>query len=481
MNERVRIMLLLFASVTLFASSASAEQLTANDALQKAFEHNPDLRGAAVDLERAELLIVSEDGQRVPLWTSEAGYQYGNTPRLSTTGTQLTTTDALTVMSQIGYTFSPGTKIAAWVEIGRSVRDTVELGDLGSAYDTSFGVEVSQPWLRGFGVDVVDAALKQARAAKRAAAASQIATANSVAEQVLSAYWTLWSAQRSLEIANESLDVTKEQLAAGQARLDAGVIAPAELVSLRAEVASAEGSVVDARSALQSASLALARVLGIPSSTALRASASQPPAVKLPALEDSVALAREQSPRLIELRAAVQSAEVTAKVAKNGALPSLESTASVQAAGLGTGLGTAFGDLAEFDALTAFVGLRFELPLSNKGRRADAERAELAVQSAQIDVDTAELNLDAELASFWADATAAQERLELARRTAELARENVEAQSARFDAGKGTSLEVTAAIQSLREAEARVLDVQVDLVEAQLGIGELTGSLWATR
>lgn len=481
MNNRMIVAMLLFIGASLFSSSVAAEPLSAEAALQKAFEHNPDLRAAANDLERADLLVVSEDGQRVPLWTSEAGYRYGNTPRLSTNGTQLTATDALTLMSQIGYTFSPGTQLSAWVEVGRSVRDTVELGDLGAAYDTSFGVQVSQPWLRGFGVDVVDAELRAAHAAKKAAAASQIATANSVAQQVLSAYWSLWSAQRSLEIATEALDVTRQQLAAGEVRLEAGVVAPSELVSLRTEVAGAEERVVEARVGVQRASLTLTRVIGVEASTALRASDADPPRVAVAPLEATISQAREQSPDLVQLRANVESASIQARVARNNALPNLETTASLQAAGLGNDLGGAFADVADFDAVIGFVGLTFELPLSNKGRRADAERAELAVRNAEIDVERAERALTTELSTLWSEANAAVERLELARQTAALARENVDAQAARFDAGKGTSLEVTDAIQRLREAEARVLDVEIELVEAQLGIGELTGSLWAAR
>ncbi len=478
MNNRTMISALILSASFLFASSASAESLSADDALQKAFKHNRELRAAAIDLKRADLLVVSADGERVPLWTTDVGYRYGRTPRLSSTGRQLTLTDALVVGTELSYTFSPGTKVATWAEVGRSVRDTVELGDLGAAYDMSFGFEVAQPWLRGFGSDIVDAQIEQARASKKAASASQIATANGVAQSVLTAYWSLWSAQKSLQIAEEALEVTQKELQQGEARLDEGIIAPAELVSLRTEVASAKETVVAAKTRVGQASLTLANAIGLEATTELRASDIKPPNTELAPLQDSISLAKEQSPDLIRLRANVRSARIEADVAENNALPNLETTASLQFAGIGNEIGSSIEDLAQLDAVTGYVGIRLELPLFNDKRRADADRADLAAQNARLEVERYELELASQMSKLWSDALSARERLDLAKETAKLARENVEAQSARFEVGKSTTLDVTDAIQRLREAENRVLQVEVELVEAQLGIAELTGTLF---
>lgn len=477
MNRTFPIALALLAT-TLTAGVAAAESLTPEDALQLAWKNNPQLQIAANDLERAELLVVSSDGSRVPTWTSNAGYRRGQTTRLSPEGTRITSTDSMTLTTQLGHTFSPGTQLAVFTSLGRTTRDTVELGDLGAAVDTSFGVEVSQPWLRGFGVDIVDASVKQARASKLAAAASQVATANSVANSVLNAYWSLWSAEQSLKIASDSLEVTRAQLAAAEIRLESGVVAPAELTSLRTAIASGEGSVVDAEAAIRRASIHLSNVIGITATTELRAAAAAPPAPNLMSVEQSIELAREQSPELIRLRSSVESAEIQAKVARNNAKVQLDTTASLEATGLGGTVGAAYEDLVGLNSIVGYIGLRLALPLSNRAARADAERAEISVENSRIDVARAELDLAAQLTQLNSDAAAAAHRLELARRTAELARETVEAQTARFDAGKATTLEVTDAIQSLRESEARVVDIQLQIVETQLNVEQLTGTLW---
>ena len=81
------------------------------------------------------------------------------------------------------------------------------------------------------------------------------------------------------------------------------------------------------------------------------------------------------------------------------------------------------------------------------------------------------------MTSLLNDLGASDERLALARETAALSRENVDAQSARFDAGKGTTLEIIDALKSFREAEFRVVQIQVERALTQLQLEDATGAL----
>jgi outer membrane protein TolC len=53
----------------------------------------------------------------------------------------------------------------------------------------------------------------------------------------------------------------------------------------------------------------------------------------------------------------------------------------------------------------------------------------------------------------------------------------VDAQNARFEAGRGTMLEVVDSVESVREAEFRVVQIEIQIAQERLKLDELTGRL----
>lgn len=294
---------------------------------------------------------------------------------------------------------------------------------------------------------------------------------------MLQAYWTLWFAQRNADLQRSALEVAQRELAEAEIRRDAGALAPAELVPIRVEVARAEEAVVSTRADVRASSIALAELLGVAPGTILVTDSEPPVAGDVPPPDVLVNEAISHSPALARLKAGIAAAEIQADVARDAALPRLDATGSLRVAGLGDGVGNSFAELVTFDAIVAFASLRLELPVTNRARRLDAERAEIAVSTAQAELELAGHELRATVAALDADLDTAHERLDLARQTAALARENVEAQTARFDAGKSTTLEVVSSLESQREAELRVLQIEVEIARQRLAMENLIGAL----
>ncbi|WP_230469748.1 TolC family protein [Lujinxingia vulgaris] len=99
------------------------------------------------------------------------------------------------------------------------------------------------------------------------------------------------------------------------------------------------------------------------------------------------------------------------------------------------------------------------------------------MRAAEHDLEQARADARHTLTSLLNEARAARTRTELARRTAALTRENVAAQRARFETGRGTAFEVVDALQRLQEAEARIVEADLELMRQLLAISELTGTL----
>jgi outer membrane protein TolC len=119
----------------------------------------------------------------------------------------------------------------------------------------------------------------------------------------------------------------------------------------------------------------------------------------------------------------------------------------------------------------------YQLPLDSTQRNAEK-------QSALIGVRIAEQNLKALRNSIATDAMqavrvarAAEERLVLAARAVEIAEKSHEAAKGRFELGGGIALDVRTAEENLQQARLTLARTRVALVQTQIDMHHLTGSL----
>lgn len=483
MNKYIQIIVFLAASHV--SSLAVAETpLTPDEAVRMAIKNSPQAHVVELNIQRADLLIEQEENRYVPIWTSDAGVRYGRSVSLSQTGTRLVESNSIVLATGLAHTLPVGTQLSIDFEVGRTYRDSVELGDLGAAYDTALTLGVTQPLLRGFGKDVGQAQLKLAKTARKSVDAEQNALVSGIILDAVNAYWSLWSVQRGLEIQQAALDVARKQLEEGEIRLEAGALAPAQIVPLRIQVARSEEAVVAAKASIRQRSVALADTLGIPPTETILTSNQPPTWTPAPSMQEAFEKAVENSPTMARLKTSVESTRIQTALARNAALPRLDAIANLNLGGLGTTPGDSFSSIASADGIVVYGGLRLELPIINRARAIDVERSEAQSLIAQTELTIAERNLRTQIANLVVDLETAQERLALAKQTAALTRENVEAQTARFEAGKGTMLEVVDALESVREAEFNVVQIEVTIAQQRLKIDEITGRLlvdWRPR
>lgn len=456
-------------------SQPTPQELTLEQALALAIEQNPDLRGLELDKERADLLVEREENVRVPTISADGGFRYGQTPDLSAQGTRLINSSSLSFSSRLSHVLPIGTQLAVSAALNRSARDSIVLGDLGIAYDTRIGVDATHPILRGAGRELVEAPIRSAHLSREALEMSREASTNAVLLEVMTAYWDLWLSSRSVEVQREALEISRQNLRNAEARLDAGTIARADLGPLQIEVASGEERVLIAESALRQRSTALATLLGEPPGAQFIAQGSEPKERAIPKLEVVLANHREQNQELKRAAVQIEEARIQAFLAKNQALPRLDAVGSFSLDGLDRNIGGSLAQMGRFEGWVAFAGLRLELPVNNRSRQADAERAEIGVESAKLDYKRLEDNLSARIITILEQAETAKIRVEVARSTAELTRQNVDDQSARFEVGRGTTMEVIDALQRHREAAERVIEAQVELERHLLTLQSLTG------
>ena len=468
---------LLASSLLMLASASPAMALTPDEALTLARENDARLRGALKEQQRAELLVERSERAFTPLISADAGYRAGQSPQFSPNGVVFITTQAFTTNLGLQYILPLGTRLSGGVQLDRSVSDSVILGNLGATYGAGLTLAVDQPLLRGFGRDIGRAQVQDARLAARLLELERTQLVRDLSRDVRVAYWRLWFAQQRLELEAQSLELAQAQLERQQIRLELGASSPADLISFKLEVATAREAMLAARTQIQARALALSSLIHREPSSDVRASTATLPAPQaLPALAQVRAAVLQNSPQLSNQRTLMARAQLQLMLAQDAARADLSAVSTLSVNGLGRTPPQAAEQLARFQAVVGYVGMRAELPLRNRSRQADAERAQLALSKLEDDRDALTTSLLAQAAQLHLDAQSALERLALARESAQLASDAVQPVVEQFEADALNAFDVVQARQRAREAALRTLSAEVDALIALITLRALMNS-----
>lgn len=467
------------------APSAYAVPVEPATALSMAAERDPTLRAALLAAQQARQAVMREAHGFVPTFTAEVGLTSSTTPSLSQQGIRLAGRDDISARLAIEKPFAVGTRLGAELTLNGATQDFVQpdLADtltLGPNYGLNLTLRLTQPLLRGFGVDAGEAALRGAKQAQTAAERARDQVASALARDVLMAWWQLWSAQAVVTNQKQGLTVAERQLKEIQDRIEIGSLPPSDALPLRTQVALVREALATARITVRQRQSALAQLTSGDASASIQATPGPAATADLPSVEAVAEAARANAPELPALVAAVAQARIQAAVSANAALPQLDAATWISAAGLGKeSTVDALSMTARGEALSGYVGLSLSLPVDNDGREADAERARLAVQAAQTRLQAARESASAQAVFQLETAYAAQVRLVAAMETTTVATEAAEAARARHEAGADTALAWVVAEQDRREAALRVVQARADLAIGKAALAHLTGELLA--
>lgn len=260
-------------------------------------------------------------------------------------------------------------------------KTTLQFQELNPAYTSALALEIRQPLLRGFGIDVNRAWIYIYKNNRRI---SDLAFQRAVRDTILEvekAYWALVQARRDIVVTSRLLadferiydylearrqyDVMEVQLAETKADLE---LARAEFVQRRATVFDAEDRLI---AAMNSPEITLADNIEIipedfPQLT---------PFVVDRLAEVQTALV--QKPEVQEARLQVDNAKIAVGQAKNAELPVFDVNFTYRIQGLAGNADKSFDEVSRHKFVTYVAGVQFELPIGNRGPRAAHHRARL--------------------------------------------------------------------------------------------------------
>jgi outer membrane protein TolC len=471
-------------------SKPTARELSEAEVIALALRHNPDLEVARLSEKQAAYGVQAEEAAYPFVLQANAGYTHAATPSIGTDDSVIVgTRDTIAVGSALLKDFPTGTQVSLSVTGDRTTTrrplGTTLTGERsGTSYSLASRLSVTQPLLRGAWDRIGELGLRTARLERESRTGARERVASEIVRDSLLGYWELWYSSRALDIEIAARNFAALQRAEAEARRAQGALSPVDVLAFDTRLASLKEEVTVSELQELQRSLELAQLLGIEAPKERFRATGSPVDPATPSQSEVEAKLLRQSPELKELEARVAVADARADVAGDAYRPRLDLEGYVELRGLGNGSAApAFGQVGTFNAVSGYMGVFFETPLTGKRESAEVAAARLDSQIAKSQLDSAKARIRIAASRLIAQLEAAKVRREAARQTAQIAERQLEAERSRFTLGTSTPLQVQEAEDAVRRARLRVARATVDLVQAAIAIdhavGDLSGRLTA--
>ncbi len=388
------------------AAKRTVVNLTLLDCIKKAMEHNYSLRISSVDpsIRHSELIEAEAVFDTVFYGSAQfamtdrdnidSGYYTRNVIVNGRGKNKHIATSPYTNQSDHTYALGLRQRLStgAVVQLSQQMRryedDNTDSSFRNPFYEFGVQLQVSQPLLRDFGVDVNKASI---RAAKKqyeiSRQAFQLEVIRTIAA-VETAYWELFFARQRVKVNTQLLDRATRTYRMVQARKDLDTQSLANSRT-RAQIARTQADLVAAHKNVYQKQELLLENLNDPKMPLtgkweiITSDRPNNPELKVE-YQHAVDTAMQLRPEIIAQRYGEEIAQLVVDVAKNQLLPRFDVVYQTDFSGAGTNPDQAWNKHLQRDLVSHTIGLSWEMPISNRGNEAAYFRAKTQKQQEML-------------------------------------------------------------------------------------------------
>ncbi|HVH25472.1 MAG TPA: TolC family protein [Vicinamibacterales bacterium] len=470
-------------------SSATGElELTLEEAVRRAVDHNPDLAIVRLDTEIGAAQVAESRGAFVPVFSTVAARSSAVTPASSLLAGDRRSVSVDDWFSSAGVRqrlpWGSGTWGVTW-DTARTATDSL-FSSFDPSLQSGFQVAFSQPLLKD---RAMDSARHQYVIAKQNQESSELQFRESAVQTVAAvkeAYWTLKAAMANVTVQQRSLDIAQELVRQNRVRVQAGEAAPIDLVQAEAEVAQRREALIRANATAGDAEDRVRRLIMDPADETfwrVRLNPVDEPVGPglVPDVDAAVANALKSRYDLARARTDLATAATDVEYFTNQKLPDLRFETSYRGSGLGgtqllrtgtfpgivsgsqrTTLGDAVGQVLGGDYPAWSVGVTISYPLGQSYEEAGLVRSEIARRQAAHRVASLQLDAAESIRQAARQVQSTSERIGAARAGATFAEQRLDAEQRRYEVGLSTTFLVTQAQRDLVQAQVNLLQAMLD-------------------
>jgi len=461
-------------------------QLTLDEAIRRAIDHNPDLAGIRLGTQVETERVAESESAYTPVFSTMIGTSSNVTPPsnflLGDRGVDTNDLFSSTGVRQ-RLAWGAGTWHLSW-DTSRTTTDS-PLTSFDPSLQSGFQFAFSQPLLKDRKMDL---ARQQTITTRRNVESAELRVKEAAVQTmaaVKQAYWTLKATRANVTVQQRSLELAQELVRQNKARVDIGQTPPIDLLQAEAEVAQRRENLIRANTAAGDAEDRLRRLIIDPADTSfwrVRLEPSDEPVMSglLPDVDVigadgfagrfDLARARKDLDNLattVEFYNDQQKADVRLETSfrsnglggtrflRDGGFPgTITGTAN-------RGYGSVLGDMFGSTYPTWSVGFTVNYPIGKSYEEAALARTELERRQAGQRIASLQLQIGETLRQAARQVHSTAQRIEAARAGQTVAQQRLDVEQRRFEVGLSTSFLVT-------QAQRDLLQTQVNLLQAML-------------
>jgi outer membrane protein TolC len=321
------------------------------------------------------------------------------------------------------------------------------------SYNSGFTLGLRQPLLKGFGEEVQTAAIRSSQKQLEAATYQVNSEAANLAAEVKIAYWNLVFAWQDIEVRRLSLTLAQKLLEETETSINAGRLAKLEIYQPQSEVARREEQLISAERAIGTAEDELKLLLNsdqwLTTFQPTDQPATEPVDLDLPTIQ---ANALKSRPDIKAADLLVEAAQFAKKRARDETRPDLSLVGAIGLTGTaGTYDNSIDNSIGDPDNLWQ-VGLVFSMPLENRVAKGNYQQARAGYNRAKTNAELLRQQIHQTVRTTIRDVQLAIKALEATRKTTLATLKRLEAEQAKFAAGRATTLDVLTAQEAYSQA-----------------------------
>ncbi|HVN22065.1 MAG TPA: TolC family protein [Bryobacteraceae bacterium] len=398
--------------------------------------------------------------------------------------------------------FSPGTQLSMAFDNTRLTSNAARY-TYNPMLNSTLGFTITQPLLRGFGIEVNRRYIHIAKNNGKVAALVFKQQVIDTVAGVARLYTDLVSLNEDVNVKREALRLAQRLYEDNKNKIDEGQLAPIELTRARAQVAVSQQALISSQGLVEQQELIVKTAItrrGL-ANPAIRAAhiiptdtLSVPESEPAGSVDNLIAEALRDRPDLAQAGIQVESAQLSLKGSLNVARPELDVVGTVQngglsgslnAAALGLtsgatvypgGYGTGLGQIFKNNFPTYSVGVQLILPLRNRVAQSDAVRDELQLRQTQIRRQQFEDQVRLEVADAYVAMQQAWAAYQAAVQSRVLQEESVKVEQDTFDVGLATNYQVIQYQTLLAQARSTEVAARGAFVKAKVALDRATAN-----
>jgi outer membrane protein TolC len=442
------------------AGSSDKVEMSLTDTVLLAVKKNRTIESAYLDriVQRYDLKVAEDKFTPQPVLTTSVQKDVEKSNGISVVNKNAVLSGVVTETLPTGALFN--------LDVSR----IIDKADSSTTRTSSWNVSLTQPLLKGGGIEVTTASVKTARITNKMDVLALQATVMDTVTSVIVAYRGLLQADRQLEINRQSLERAKKLVAVNRELISAGRMAEVEIVQAEAEVSSREFDLLSAENSVDSARLSLIKLLDIDRHTMIvpTEKVGLEPAVL--DFEQCKALAFNNRPDYLIALLGLETSKINLMLAKNNKLWDLSlfgGYGGIDPQGHGN-------NVSNWNA-----GIALTIPFRDL-------TLEQGYISAKINLDKTELNLaklhdniEIDIKDAIRDAEIKMRQVALAKQTTKLSERKLEIETEKMKAGRSTNFQLVTYNNDLVNAQNNELSAIITYLNSLTSLDRTLGTTLA--